>query len=76
MAGKTSRTVSILAMDDDLLILELYKDTLESAGYDVILAVDGVYGMALFEEIKPALVILDIKMPGPDGYQVLDSIRR
>jgi DNA-binding response OmpR family regulator len=56
--------------------LQLQKKTLESAGYDVSLASDGVYGMELFKEKKPDLVILDIKMPGPDGYQVLDSIRQ
>ncbi len=71
-----SKTKLILAIDDDSAILQLEKKLLESEGYDVILAADGVYGMELFEEMKPDLVLLDIKMPGPDGYQVLESIRQ
>ena len=71
-----SKTKLILAIDDDSEILQLEKKVLESGGYDVILAADGVYGMELFEEMKPDLVLLDIKMPGPDGYQVLELIRQ
>jgi len=76
MARKTRRTELILVIDDDSMVLEFQKEILESAGYDVILAADGVSGMSLFEEMKPDLVLLDIKMPGPDGYQVLESIRQ
>ena len=71
-----SKTKLILAIDDDSEILQLEKKVLESGGYDVILAADGVYGMELFEEMKPDLVLLDILMPGPDGYQVLELIRQ
>jgi DNA-binding response OmpR family regulator len=76
MRNEAVRTISILVIDDDPAILQLEKKVLESAGYDVILATDGIYGMELFKEMKPDLVILGIKMPGPDGYQVLESIRQ
>lgn len=76
MAETTSRTASILVIDDDSTVLQLQKRLLEEAGYDVILAADGVYGMKLFDEQKPDLVLLDIKMSGPNGYQVLESIRQ
>lgn len=56
-------------------MLQLLKRTLEIEEYDVRLAADGVYGMSLLRENEPDLVLLDIMMPGPDGYQVLDSIR-
>ncbi len=69
-------TMLILIIDDDSTILQLQKRILEEAGYDVILAADGVYGMELFEEKKPDLVLLDIDMPGPNGFQVLESIRQ
>lgn len=70
------RTKSILVIDDDSFISQLIKNTLQPEGYDVILATDGVYGMKLMRDTKPDLVLLDIMMPGPDGYQVLKSIRK
>ena len=45
-------------------------------GYDVAASVDGTSALTLLEEYAPDLVILDIMMPGPDGFQVLDSIRQ
>jgi len=70
------RTKSILVIDDDSFISQLIKNTLQPEGYDVILAADGVYGMKLMRDTKPDLVLLDIMMPGLDGYQVLKSIRK
>jgi len=64
-----------MVIDDDPLILRLIKDTLQPEGYDVIVAADGVAGMSLLRDAIPDLVLLDIMMPGPDGYQVLKSIR-
>ena len=76
MKIETERTKSILVMDDEPVMLQLLERTLELEGYDVDVAADGAYGMALYREKKPNLVILDIMMPGPDGYQVLESIRQ
>ena len=76
MRNKVRRTQLVLAIDDDLIMLQLHKRIFEGQGYDVALAADGVYGMTLLKETKPALVLLDILMPGPDGYQVLQSIRQ
>ena len=71
-----SKTKSILVIDDDPHMLKLMKITLEREGYDVILATDGIVGISLLKETKPDLVLLDILMPGIDGYEVLDRIRR
>ncbi len=76
MRSKIGRTRSILVIDDDSIMLQLMKDTFESEGYNVTLAADGIAGMALLRETKPDMVLLDIMMPGPDGYQVLESIRQ
>ena len=76
MKNKAVRAELILVIDDDSVILQLQKKILEEAGYEVILAADGVYGMVLLEEKTPDLVILDILMPGPNGFQVLESIRK
>ncbi len=76
MSNKMRRTKSILVIDDDSFILQLIQNILQPEGYDVIVAADGVYGMTLMRDTKPDLVLLDIMMPGPDGYQVLESIRK
>ena len=73
--NKMRRTRSIMVIDDNPLMLQLMKDTLQPEGYDVIVAADGVTGMNLLRNAIPDLVLLDIMMPGPDGYQVLKSIR-
>ncbi len=65
----------IVAVDDEPTILRVLKRILEPEGYEVILASDGSSALALLDERKPDLVILDIMMPGLDGFQVLDSIR-
>ena len=75
MKNSIAKTTSILVIEDDPYMLRLLKRTLETEGYDVYLAADGVYGMSVLRETRPDLVLLDIMMPGPDGYQVLDSIR-
>ena len=76
MNSRVERTKSILVIDDEPMVLQLCKRVLESEGYNVNLATDGVFGMALYREKKPDLVLLDIMMPGPDGYQVVELIRQ
>ncbi len=66
---------SILVIDDDQLTLKLIKAYLEIEGFDVITATDGVSGMKLLRESKVDLVLLDVLMPGLDGYKVLQLIR-
>ncbi len=66
---------SIMVVDDEQEILRLLKRTLEPEGYDVVTANGGVSALLLMEERRPDLVILDIMMPGLDGFQVLDLIR-
>ena len=66
----------IMVVDDDLAILRLLKRTLEPEGYGVILADNGSSALDLLEDSRPDLVILDIMMPGLNGFQVLDLIRQ
>ena len=67
---------NIMVVDDDPEMLRMLERTLELEGYSVAKAVDGSLALALLDGCKPDLVILDIMMPGLDGYQVLDSIRQ
>ena len=66
----------VMVVDDDLEMLRLLERTLELEGYGVTLAADGSSALALLRDCEPDLVILDIIMPGPDGFQVLDLIRQ
>ncbi len=75
MSNDLDRTGSILAIDDDVNILKVLKLTLEDEGYSVLLATDGIYGMQLVKEHHPDLILLEMTMPGPTGYQVIQSIR-
>ena len=70
------KKIRVLAVDDQQCILELLKQILEDEGFAVTVAADGESGIALLEEIKPDVVLLDIRMPGLDGYQVLERIRK
>jgi DNA-binding response OmpR family regulator len=65
----------ILVIDDDAGIRESLKMTLEYDGYDVIGAATGPEGRNLVERDAPDLVLLDVKMPGMDGFDVMSRLR-
>ena len=67
----------ILVIDDEETVLELTKTTLESYGYQVIVAQNGLQGIARFTEYKPEikLVITDADMPYMDGMAAIRSIK-
>lgn len=69
------RTSRILVIDDNEQNRALAQATLEDEGYDVVLAATGEEGLALFERHKPDCVLLDVRMPGMDGFAVCARIR-
>jgi acyl-CoA thioester hydrolase len=66
---------TILIIDDDSSLVVPLKDGLESAGYKVAAAFDGVQGMLLAHQSKPDLIILDYYMPGGTGGSVYEKLR-
>lgn len=66
---------SILVVDDDDDIRALVGELLERAGHVVIKAPDGESALKLFYSRQPDLVVLDVSMPGLDGWEVLNRIR-
>src|SRR2546430_14175716 len=66
---------SVLIVDDDADIRGLLREVLERASHTVIEAGDGREGLRLFHAEQPDLVILDVSMPGFDGWQTLERIR-
>ncbi|MEA4870793.1 Transcriptional regulatory protein WalR [bioreactor metagenome] len=66
---------TILVIDDDRNILAIIELYLKKAGFQVYTCADGTSAMAAFHETKPSLVVLDIMLPGRDGWAVLHDIR-
>ncbi len=65
----------LLVVDDDGDIRGLVRDLLERSGYEVLEAADGNEGLRIFYAEQPDLVVLDVSMPGLDGWGVLERIR-
>ena len=70
-----SKKVSVLVVDDDSRMLRMIQQLLELEGYDVLTASSGEAALAQFDEKIPALMLLDIMMPGMDGFTVCRRIR-
>jgi PAS domain S-box-containing protein len=70
---RTNRTV--LVVDDDPNQREVMERYLTRCGYDVILAADGVEGIQLAQQRRPAAITLDVLMPGLDGWSVLAALK-
>ena len=66
---------TILLIDDDVTLLELLSDHLVSAGYSVNVAENGPAGLRITEEQQPSLIIVDVMMPGMDGWEVCRRLR-
>lgn len=66
----------IMVVDDEESMRKVLKQVLESAGYTVLLADGGEQALELFDELDPDLILLDIKMPNLNGFQVLKVIRK
>jgi DNA-binding response OmpR family regulator len=74
MAEESTKAV-VLVADDDPEILSLLSIRLNKAGYTVVEAVDGEQTLARVREHYPDLVILDVMMPGKNGWEVAKELR-
>jgi DNA-binding response OmpR family regulator len=67
---------TILIVEDDAGIQMILRDALTSQGYQVTAADDGMKGLELAKELKPALIILDVMLPLMGGFEVCKNIRK
>ena len=65
---------TLLAIDDDPLVIELVKAVLEPEGWQVLGAADGETGVALARSRQPAVVLLDLLLPGMDGFEIAAAL--
>jgi len=65
----------VLVTDDDRMIVDLLTHTLKQRGYTVMAAYDGKEAMAAVERCRPDLILLDLRMPAMDGYEVLEALK-
>jgi len=66
----------ILVVDDNPDNANIIRDYLESKGYPITVAYNGDDALKAFGEVKPALVLLDVMMPGRDGWQVCREMKQ
>ena len=71
-----AQTARILVVDDDPRILTMMRRTLEADGYQVVTAAEGELALEIFRRAQVDLIILDVMMPGLDGFEVCRTVRR
>ena len=70
-----NKEIRILLVEDEPSLIFTLKDTLESEGYQVIVSEDGEQAVGMAQEHKPDIMILDIMLPGKNGYEICQEIR-
>ena len=71
-----SKLPSILVVDDNHDNADIIRDYLEARGYPISVAYDGDEAIKIFEREKPSIILLDVMMPGRDGWQVCREIKQ
>lgn len=66
----------VLIIEDDKFLSELISTKLDKEGFDIALAGDGEAGYKKVEQFKPDIILLDIMLPGMDGFEVLEKLKK
>ncbi|MDD5144583.1 MAG: response regulator [Candidatus Pacebacteria bacterium] len=67
--------IKILIIEDDKFLRELISQKLLKEGYEIVEAIDGEEGVKKAKEEKPDIILLDLILPGIDGFEVLTRMR-
>ena len=65
----------IVAIDDEVEFIDMLKNYFQPRGYDIEVAIRGAKGIEIVKEKKPDVVLMDLKMPGIDGDEVLTLLK-
>ncbi len=71
-----TKLAKILVVDDQAFFTTMLKNLLEQQGYQVVAAGGGQQGLDLAKKEQPDAILLDIKMPGMDGFQVCQQLKK
>jgi CheY-like chemotaxis protein len=66
----------LLVVDDDPLIVDLVRQSLEGEHYEIAAASDGLAALAMIEQYQPDVILLDLMMPHLDGFGVIEALRQ
>ena len=67
--------IKILYVEDEPFLGRIVKESLETRGFDVRLITDGALAQSVHEEIHPDICVLDVMLPGKDGYTIAQDLR-
>ena len=73
--NQTTKGRRVLIIEDDTFLRELISQKLSKEGYSIIEAIDGEEGVKKTKEEKPEIILLDLILPGIDGFEVLSQIK-
>ncbi len=76
MSSTSVQMQKVLVVEDEVDIADLIRFNLERAGYEVFKAHDGIAGTEIAIRERPDLIVLDLMLPGRDGYSVFREVRR
>ena len=65
----------ILFVEDEMRIQKIYKDFFKKRGFDLIPSYDGIAAVRIAEEKNPDLILLDLILPGKDGFEVMKELK-
>lgn len=68
------RKIKVLLIDDDYTVLRLMEGLLKNMGYEVAVVSDATFATSVAIKEKPDLIVLDLGLPGGDGYLVMDRL--
>lgn len=71
-----SQMAKVAIVEDDLAIAQMYRLKFEAEGYKVEIAENGKLGLALCEQMKPDILLLDLMMPEMNGDEMLEKMRK
>ena len=73
---KNNSDIKILIIDDTPEVIDFIKDVLLQVNYQVFIAISGEKALNIVEQINPDLILLDIMMPGMNGFETCDSLKK